>query len=143
MDTTDTTDTIDITVSVNGTQVASGTLVVVTPTNPPQTQTGTFTPTNGTAVTCTNVLWSDNPNAAVHFTFSLSAANGQFPGPVAPARNVVYNFTGNENAAGSQASGNIQWPVAVASLEGTGDDNATWQGEASGVEPLARKQGAY
>jgi len=141
MDTTPTTDSIDITVSMNGAEIASGTLVVTTP-NTGQ-QTATFTPTNGTLVNCTSVSWSKNPNAAVHFNFSLSATNGQFPGPVAPATSVVYNFTGNENSTASQASGNIQWPVAVASLEGTGDDNATWQGEASGVEPLARKQGAY
>lgn len=113
---------------------ASGTLTVVTSTNP---QTGTFTPTGGTAVQCTSVSWPPSPNAAVHFTFQLTTSNGDFPVPP-NTPSATYNFTGNKTSA-SQANGHVNWPQDHLSLEG--DQNTTWQGEAT-VEPQAYGQGA-
>lgn len=127
---------INITVKQGGQVIATGTLAVDTSTNP---QTGTFTPTGGSAVTCTNVFWSSVKNTVVHFTFTLTSANGQFPVPSDPST-FTYSFTGTENATGTQANGHVPWPQNHPTIEG--DDNATWQGEAAGEEPYAQGQGA-
>jgi len=126
---------INIQVKQGGQVIASGTLAVDTSVNP---QTATFTPTGGTAVTCTNVLWSSVGKAVVHFTFTLTSANGQFPVPSNPST-FTYSFTGIENDAGTQATGHVPWPQNHPSVEG--DDDATWQGGAT-VEPQAYGQGA-
>lgn len=124
---------VDITVKQGGQEIASGTLVVNTSTTP---QSGTFTPEDGTLVNCTSVSWPANPNAAVHFTFILTASNGDFPVPP-DTPSVTYAFTGTETATGG--SGHVPWPQDDPSVEG-GDD-ATWQGEAT-VDPQAVGQSA-
>ena len=128
---------IPISVSLDGQEVASGTLSVDTSTTP---QTGTFTPDNGTgAVTCNSVSWSSAPGGATNFSFRLTASNGQFPVPP-NTPSYTYSFTGNENANATQANGNVNWPQNDPSIKG--DETATWQGEATEGEPYAQRQSA-
>jgi hypothetical protein len=127
---------MNIIVKDNGTEVASGTLVVDTSTNPPS---ATFTPDDGTETACTSVTWSGNDGATIRFNFKVSdQANGDFPlGPNGASH--TYNFNGIQTANGLP-SGNVNWPNAEAGI--TEDDNATWQAEATEDEPYARTQGA-
>ena len=129
-------DTVNITVSQDSQEIASGTLEVDVSARP---QTATFTPEGGSAVTCQSVSWSKNPNGATNFSFKLTATNGDFPVPPnTPFQ--VYSFTGQENGQGKDPSGNVNWPQDDPSIEG--DQTATWQGEATVDEPYAQGQGA-
>ncbi len=119
----------------DGSEIASGTLVVDTSVSP---NTATLTPEDGTATACTGVVWTSNPNGAVGFTFQVSGqANGDFP-LGANGNAFTYRFTGVQNANGLP-NGNVNWPAHPGI---TADDNATWQGEATEDEPFARTQGA-
>ena len=114
---------MDITVTQGTTELASGDLEVDTSTTPP---TGTFTPTNGTEVTAHVSSWSASPNGAANWSFHVSgSANGGFP--LGPNGNpFTYSFTGNQNAQGSNPSGNVTWPPSIAA-----GDPVVWQGEAT------------
>jgi hypothetical protein len=115
----------------NGHVLASGVLTIniVTTSGPPPTRTlsGTFTPTNGTAITINVPTWNTTANGAVVWNFSLSQQNGDFPAG-------TYNFVGTENATGNDPGGTIVWP----GLEGDIAENATWQGEAT--QPVEESQ---
>lgn len=115
----------------NGHVLASGVLTIniVTTSGPPPTTTlsGTFTPTNGTAITINVPTWNTTANGAVVWGFSLSQQNGDFPAG-------TYNFVGTENASGNDPGGTIVWP----GLEGDAAENATWQAEAT--QPVEESQ---
>ncbi|HEV8134477.1 MAG TPA: hypothetical protein VGP85_07370 [Pyrinomonadaceae bacterium] len=114
---------MDITVTQGSTELASGDLEVDTSTTPP---TGTFTPTDGYEVTAQVSSWSASPNGAANWSFQVSgSANGDFP--LGPNGNPFrYNFTGNQNAQGSNPSGNVTWPPGIEA-----GDPVVWQGEAT------------
>jgi len=128
--------TYDIAVFDGSQEIATGVLTVNTSTNP---MTGTFTPTDGTAVTCTIGSWGSSANAATTFSFTLTATNGDFPVPPNNA-SYTYSFVGHENNTGSDPSGHVNWPQNL--LKNEGGDPPTWQGEAT-VDPKAAGQGAY
>jgi len=115
----------------NGNELASGalTIVIQTTSGPPPTRTisGTFTPTNGTAITVNVPTWNTTANGAAVWNFSLSQQNGDFP-----AGN--YNFVGTQNASGTDPGGTIVWPDLEADIAET----ATWQSEAT--QPVEEAQ---
>lgn len=125
---------MEITIKNGAVEVATGDLEV-TAGNPP---TATFTPTDGTEANCTGVVWNAGPNGIVGFSFQVSdQANGDFPCG-ANGNAYTYRFTGNQNANGSNPSGNVNFPSA--GIEG--DDNDTWQAGAAEDEPYAQSQKA-
>jgi len=114
---------MDITVTQGSTELASGDLEVDTSTTPP---TGTFTPEGGNEVTAHVSSWSASPNGAANWSFQVKdSANGGFP--LGPNGNpFTYSFTGNQNAQGSNPSGNVTWPPSIEA-----GDPVVWQGEAT------------
>jgi hypothetical protein len=115
---------MDITVTQGTTELASGDLEVDTSTTPP---TGTFTPDGGYEVTAHVSSWSASPNGAANWSFQVKdSVNGDFP--LGPNGNpFTYSFTGNQNAQGSNPSGNVTWPTSGI----TAGDPVVWQGEAT------------
>ncbi|HUE83939.1 MAG TPA: hypothetical protein VMM84_17685 [Pyrinomonadaceae bacterium] len=126
---------MEIVVKKDGSEIANGTLDVDTSVNP---VTATFTPDGGTQTDCTGVAWSTSTGGAVRFSFRVSgAANGDFP--LGPNGNpFTYSFTGVQNANGLP-SGTADWPSGASPQ---GDDDVTWQGEATDAEPFKRSKGA-
>jgi hypothetical protein len=125
---------MDIVVSKGGAEIASGTLTVDTSTTPP---TGTFTPDGGTEVTCNVSSWSSSPNGSTNWSFVVKdEANGDFPlGP--NGNQFTYSFTGHENPQGTNPSGRVTWPPSL-----PGDENPTWQGDATEDEPISQGKAA-
>lgn len=115
----------DVTVERGNTQLAAGTLIVDTSTTPP---TGSFTPENGTAVTCSFSQWSTNPNGSTTWSFEIASPNGDFP-IKGNGQKMKYNFIGVENANGTDPGGTVNWPNP--NLDEEFEETVTWQSEAT------------
>jgi hypothetical protein len=117
---------MEIVVTRDGHEIASGLLFVDTSTTPP---TGNFTPNGKGAsqVPAQVNSWSSSPKGATNWNFQVSdRANGDFPlGPLGTP--FTYAFTGHENDQGTNPHGHVTWPKASI----TGGDTVEWQGGAT------------
>ena len=113
---------MEITVTRDGIEIASGDLEVDTSTRPP---TGTFTPEGGFEVPAQMSSWSAGPNGPANWNFQVSmVANGDFPlGPLETP--FTYVFTGHQSPNGP--SGEVTWPTDNIDA----GDPVIWQGEAT------------
>jgi len=132
----------NIAVSNGSTAVTSGTLTVDTSTNP---NTGSFTPSGGSAISCTSVAWPPTADQPVNFTFQVSGqANGGFP---LNKNNTpfTYVFTGTQHTNG--AGGSVKFPSPSAEVSGPAADvDDTWQATAipePAEEPAAEDASTY